>query len=65
MLFRSINEVDLGIEKVLKGRAGLEYRHRCFLSQHINLANYKHFLDSINEVLAYYNMSLNDFEIKI
>ena len=31
----------------------------------IYMANYKHFLDSINEVLAYYNMSLNDFGIKI
>ena len=29
------------------------------------MANYKHFLDSINEVLAYYNMSLNDFGIKL
>ena len=28
------------------------------------LANYKKFIDSINEVLADYNMSLSDFGIK-
>lgn len=59
--FEGSSDNDMTVEEMFRGSD-------CITQEKFNamyLANYMQFLTSINEVLAYYNMSLKDFGIKL